>query len=176
MLWEEGPQLPSSFVAPTVINCGSTLVIIDRFFKLAFKMDQMNGQWTKLPSPITKRYEFGSFVINRTIYIVGGHTNVQGQEEFTQDISTCECLDLDETNGAWRVVGELPSLLYSRSATLGPTFAVTINRDTAIVGGLYSKQLFMFQNNTFSHIEGDNLKFDPFNMRHHKLVNWPFMD
>ena len=138
-----------------------------------------SGNWEELPTPVTKRYEFGSFVINRTLYIVGGHRYVEEDEYSTQYIQACEYLDLDNLEKGWQMTwGEgqehLPTLLWSTNTTLGPTFATKISDHAAVFGGLNTRKLFMFCDNKFSLIKGDDLRYDAFNTRHHKLVRWPY--
>ena len=179
--WKPGPEIPEGYahyftVMPIILRCGTTYIFIEKHFNHAFQMEGIGGDWLALPSPIIKRYEFGSFIIKRTLYIVGGHINVKDDEEHTQEVSSCECLDLDEPERGWKMIGNLTTLLWSTNTILGPTFATTISDDTAIVGGLNSGKLFLFRNSKFSLIEGDKLQYDAFNMRHHKLVKWPFND
>ena len=177
LTWMEGPKLPHSFKLPVIHRCGTTLIVIDSFFIRAYAKEDGSSSWSELPTPRTKRYEFGSFILNRILYIVGGHRNVEGEENFTQYIQSCEYLDLDNPTKGWDMLfseSQLPQLLSSSNITLGPTFATELNDHTAIIGGLNTRKLFIFQNNEFSLIHGEDLQYDSFNIRHHKLVKWPF--
>ena len=70
-------------------------------------------------------------MINRTVYIVGGHKYIEG-EEYSAHVNICEYLDLDNVEKGWVMTWgggqeELPSLLLSTNTTLGPTFATKIS-------------------------------------------------
>ena len=181
MNWEKGPDLPDvpenlkPMTTPILLRSGTKYILIDRFCRFTFVMEELSGKWCHLPDPIVKRFEFGSFVIRNKLYVVGGHI-MDYRKKYTQNIGSCECLDLDDVNIGWKMVGNLPALLWNANITLGPTFATLINEDTAIIGGLNCRRLFMFHNNFFFMVNGEDLKYDAFNMRHHSLIKWPFND
>ena len=113
------------------------------------------------------------------LYIVGGYKMDKDGEVFgNPPIQTCECLDLTNLQMGWKTIfgsgeGHLPTLLWSTNTTLGTTFACKINDDCAIIGGLSTRKLFIFCDNKFFLMHGEDLQYDAFNSRHHKLVRWP---
>ena len=183
MNWKAGPELPSPFEIPILHCSGDGIIILHKSLDTAFKIDKLNGGvWSELPKPTTRRHEFGSFVLRNVLYIIGGYTNAESGEVFKdQPIKTCEYLDLGHLSQGWKIVCEggkrnLASPLLPTNITLGPTFATKINEDCAIIGGLNTRKLFMFRDNKFSLLKGEDLQYDAFNCRHHKLIQWPAYD
>ena len=182
MNWKNGPELPSPFIMPILHCSGDSIIVLDKSLDHAFKIDKLKGGvWLELPKPATRRHDFGSFVLKNVLYIIGGYINSKSGELFEdQPIRTCEYLDLQNPQNGWKTVTggkrDLSSPLLPTNITLGSTFAAKIDEDCAIIGGLNTRNLFLFRDSKFSLLKGEDLQYDGFNCRHHKLVRWPEYD